>query len=207
MGSQEELFDLKKDYYKVLGVEASSELENIKKAHAKLVMEFHPDRQGMNDKETMSKANMETKFNSISEAWAVLSKPELKKAYDNGRVQAGRHKLDYSYESSGKGASPIPEHTFSKQRDHYQVTVKKAASSTWQEKQMLDKYRTEKWQSLSLDKRKAYRARTVHVPGASMGGFVVFGAACFGIGFYLYKSQVPDKKTSGAMYYPNGAKR
>lgn len=63
------------DYYKILGVDKSASIEEIKKAYRKLAMQHHPDRNAGN------KAS-EEKFKKISEAYAVLSDSEKKKQYD-----------------------------------------------------------------------------------------------------------------------------
>lgn len=63
------------DYYKVLGVAKSSDMDTIKKAYRKLALQYHPDRNA-GDKAA------EAKFKEISEAYAVLSDPEKKRQYD-----------------------------------------------------------------------------------------------------------------------------
>lgn len=64
------------DYYKILGVDKKSTLEDIKKSYRKLALKYHPDR-NPNNKEA------EEKFKKISEAYAVLSDPEKRNQYDN----------------------------------------------------------------------------------------------------------------------------
>jgi curved DNA-binding protein len=64
------------DYYKILGVEKTSEPDDIKKAYRKLALKYHPDR-NPNNREA------EERFKKISEAYAVLSDPEKRKQYDN----------------------------------------------------------------------------------------------------------------------------
>ena len=67
---------MKKDYYKILGVEKSVSDDVIKKAYRKLAMQYHPDRnQGKEDW-----ANQ--KFKEINEAFSVLGDPEKRKRYD-----------------------------------------------------------------------------------------------------------------------------
>ena len=62
------------DYYKILGVDKSTSVVDIKKAYKKLAMKYHPDRN--NDD------NAEAKFKEISEAYSVLSDPDKRKTYD-----------------------------------------------------------------------------------------------------------------------------
>ncbi len=64
----------KRDYYEVLGVDKSADEQTIKKAFKRLAMKYHPDR---NHEE-----GAEEKFKEINEAYAVLSDPQKKAAYD-----------------------------------------------------------------------------------------------------------------------------
>jgi curved DNA-binding protein len=61
--------------------------DEIKKAYRKLAMKHHPD------KAKGDKHQAEEKFKQISEAYAVLSNPEKKKAYDEFGSQAFRQKF------------------------------------------------------------------------------------------------------------------
>ena len=63
------------DYYELLGVEKTSENDEIKKAYKKLALKFHPDR-NKDDPEA------ETKFKKIAEAYGTLSDPNKRKLYD-----------------------------------------------------------------------------------------------------------------------------
>ncbi len=66
---------MKRDYYEVLGVSKTADADAIKKAYRKLAKKYHPDAHP-GDKEC------EKKFQEVSEAYAVLSDPEKKQAYD-----------------------------------------------------------------------------------------------------------------------------
>jgi DnaJ family protein A protein 2 len=59
------------DYYEILGVDATSNSGEIKKAYRKLSIKNHPDRGG--NPESMKKLN---------EAFETLGDPEKKKMYD-----------------------------------------------------------------------------------------------------------------------------
>ena len=65
----------KQDYYAVLGVAKSASPAEIKKAYRKLAMKHHPDR-NPGDK------TAEVKFKEIQQAYAVLSNPQKRSAYD-----------------------------------------------------------------------------------------------------------------------------
>ena len=68
-----------KDYYNILGVNKSSNKEEIKTAYKKLALKYHPD------KNIDNKEQAENKFKKISEAYEVLSDDEKKNNYDNGQ--------------------------------------------------------------------------------------------------------------------------
>ena len=66
----------KRDYYDVLGVNKSSNADQIKSAYRKLAVKYHPDK-NKGDKAA------EEKFKEASEAYHVLSNSERKQNYDN----------------------------------------------------------------------------------------------------------------------------
>lgn len=65
----------KRDYYDVLGVDKGADEKALKSAYRKLAMKYHPD-QNPGDEEA------EVKFKEVGEAYAVLSDPDKKAAYD-----------------------------------------------------------------------------------------------------------------------------
>lgn len=65
-----------KDYYYILGVKRTADLEGIKKAYRKLSHKFHPDK---NDGDPF----FEERFKDINEAYETLSNPIKRPAYDS----------------------------------------------------------------------------------------------------------------------------
>ncbi|PHH74017.1 hypothetical protein CDD83_4638 [Cordyceps sp. RAO-2017] len=68
---------MRKDYYKIMGVEKDAGPDDIKKAYRKLAVKLHPDK-NPGDEEA------EAKFKDMQEAYETLSDPQKKAAYDNG---------------------------------------------------------------------------------------------------------------------------
>ena len=64
-----------KDYYRTLELSRNASQEEIKKAYRRLALTYHPDR-NPDDSEA------ERIFKEIGEAYAVLSNPEKRRAYD-----------------------------------------------------------------------------------------------------------------------------
>ena len=63
-----------RDYYEILGVGRTASADEIKRAHRKLALEFHPDR---NKAEGAA-----ARFNEVQEAYDVLSDADKRKQYD-----------------------------------------------------------------------------------------------------------------------------
>ena len=66
----------KRDYYDVLGINKSSNPEDIKSAYRKLAVKYHPDK-NPGDK------SAEDKFKEASEAYGILSDKSKRENYDN----------------------------------------------------------------------------------------------------------------------------
>ncbi len=64
------------DYYEVLGVPRNADQKAIKDAFRQLALKFHPDRN--------KEPGAEDRFKQIAEAYAVLSDPKKRTAYDAG---------------------------------------------------------------------------------------------------------------------------
>lgn len=66
----------KRDYYEVLGLERNAGAEEIKRAYRKGALKYHPDQY------KGDKAEAETKFKELAEAYEVLSDPVKRQQYD-----------------------------------------------------------------------------------------------------------------------------
>lgn len=63
-----------RDYYEVLGVPKNASPDDLKSAFRRLARQYHPD--------VSSEPDAEERFKEINEAYAVLSEPEKRAAYD-----------------------------------------------------------------------------------------------------------------------------
>jgi curved DNA-binding protein len=101
-----------KDYYQTLGVARDATAEDLKKAFRKLARKYHPD--------VSKEADAELRMREVNEAYAVLSDPEKRAAYDQlgSGHQPGQEfrpppDWDAGFEFSGAGFSPHEAADFS----------------------------------------------------------------------------------------------
>ena len=91
-----------RDYYEVLGVSRSANAEEIRRAHRKLALQFHPDR----NKEKSAVG----RFNEIQQAYEVVSDEDKRKRYDEyirlGGTTEGFAAGAGSGPAAGAGQSP-----------------------------------------------------------------------------------------------------
>lgn len=81
------VWQMNKDYYKILGIEKTATELEIKRAYRKLAHKYHPDKGNGDDQ----------KFKEVSEAYQVLSDPEKRKQYDQ---------FGHTFEHTTTGAGP-----------------------------------------------------------------------------------------------------
>lgn len=74
-------FDVERDYYSILGISSSATQEEIKHAYHSLARRYHPDSRPVPTPTTL--------FHQIQTAYAVLSDPESRRAYDQQRDERG----------------------------------------------------------------------------------------------------------------------
>lgn len=93
-----------KDYYQTLGVSRDASADDIKKAFRRLARKYHPD--------ISKEPDAEARMKELNEAFAVLSDPEKRAAYDQlgSRYHAGQEfrpppDWDAGFEFSGGGFS------------------------------------------------------------------------------------------------------
>ena len=98
-------FDPKIDYYARLGLSYQAELEVIKSAYRALSKKYHPDNFNGDN----------SRMQEINDAYAILSKDELKKTYDAAR---------YQYTKNQKKDESIAEEPPKKQSETRDETAK-----------------------------------------------------------------------------------
>jgi curved DNA-binding protein len=101
-----------KDYYQALGVARDAPVEEIKKAYRKLARKYHPD--------VSKEPDADARMKEVNEAYAVLSDPEKRAAYDQlgSGYQPGQEfrpppNWDTGFEFSGRGFSGAEAADFS----------------------------------------------------------------------------------------------
>ena len=94
-----------KDYYQVLGVARDASAEDIKKEYRKLARKYHPD--------VSKEKDAAERMKEVNEAYAVLSDPEKRAAYDQvgqgyrpGQEFRPPPDWDAGFEFSDRGFSP-----------------------------------------------------------------------------------------------------
>lgn len=70
---------LRKDYYKILGLDRKASQQEVKKAFRRLAREYHPDV-------NKGRSDVAEKFKDVAEAYEVLGDPERRRQYDQGHI-------------------------------------------------------------------------------------------------------------------------
>lgn len=81
----------KRDYYEILGVESNASADDLRRAFRQLAKKYHPD--------VSKEADAEANFKEINEAYAVLSDPERRAAYDRyGHAGLEGMRIDFDFD-------------------------------------------------------------------------------------------------------------
>lgn len=103
-----------KNYYQILEIDNTASAEEIKRGYRRLAFAYHPDR-------NQGRADATEMFQTISEAYAVLSNPLKRREYDQKIKNAAK---------AGPGASPRPEHaTQASREDLFREMFKNASQA------------------------------------------------------------------------------
>jgi Ca-activated chloride channel family protein len=76
--------DVEKDYYAILGLPQSATAEDIRRAYREMARQYHPD--------SRTEKAPTTLFHEVQQAYAILSSPRQRRAYDRQREEAGLSK-------------------------------------------------------------------------------------------------------------------
>ncbi len=102
------------DYYETLGVAKDADESTIKRAYRNLARKYHPDV-------AEDKANAETHFKAINEAYEVLSDAQKRSNYDRFGSAAGPQDAGFGGFGGGEGFGDIFDMFFGQQRGQSQT--------------------------------------------------------------------------------------
>lgn len=140
----------KSDFYSELGLDASASSENIRDAYYSLSKKYHPDL-NVDNPEALRK------FHAISDAYATLSNPRLRRKYDTGtlgrRVSAADKDL-YSH--------TFEDDAFIRGRASFRDEYKDSGSSSRLSKDQMDSFMNQTRRRGFLGEQKMLRQETEH---------------------------------------------
>ena len=155
------------DYYKILGIDKTATLKDIKAAYRKLARKYHPD---LHPDDKDAKKN----FQMINEAHEVLSNPEKRKKYDE-YGQDWKHADEFSnakqYQEQYSNSSSSGFSGAQTQGDFSDFFESLFGGSAWTGKSRQVKYRGEDYNAeLHLDLLDAYKThkQTLTVNGKNI---------------------------------------
>lgn len=155
------------DYYKILGIDKTATLKDIKAAYRKLARKYHPD---LHPDDKDAKKN----FQMINEAHEVLSNPEKRKKYDE-YGQDWKHADEFSnakqYQEQYSNSSSSGFSGAQTQGDFSDFFESLFGGSAWTGKSRQVKYRGEDYNAeLHLDLLDAYKShkQTLTVNGKNI---------------------------------------
>eukprot|EP01038_Epipyxis_sp_PR26KG_P015692 gene15692-21229_t len=174
--------DESKDYYLSLGLKSTASIDELKAAYVHLALMYHPDTAS-----NQSKEDHASKFIDISEAWGILSKPELKVVYDKKRKEYLR--LISPIKSSLKNDQYSNNSNYIPASSDIPVGLSTQISSFAQKKSTTDfdgpdRYQSEKWRKLPLEQRKNVRSLPLKNP-PSIGAVVVVVGVVLGFNYLM----------------------
>lgn len=85
--------------YSILGVSSDADESTLKKAYRNLAKKYHPDLHP-------DDAEAEAKFKEINEAFAILSDPDKRRAYDKERQSNSRQRTTASKANASRTSKP-----------------------------------------------------------------------------------------------------
>ena len=103
---------IEQDYYNVLGITLSADIEEINRAYRKLAFQYHPDK-NQNDPEANKK------MQEINEAYTILADPKKRQVYD---LPLGYNGIAPKFQNGSK--VKVNHHSNSPYRDHTGVVDK-----------------------------------------------------------------------------------
>lgn len=95
-----------KTHYEVLGVAVEAEPAEVRRAYVALARRFHPDAHS--DRSPAERTHAERRMRDVNAAWAALSDPARRRAYDDG-LGHGRPKAPPRPPPTGRAWRPRPD--------------------------------------------------------------------------------------------------